>query len=700
MSEALGAFYDEVTTQKLDWVVDSSSIDLSLPQDVDALKDIHSMLDSEIILPPSSSSYMSLVEEEIAEFKQWYNVLKGEVHWDTSFALQDLKAELQWDISALGILQDYSEYQWYEEFMSLLASEGISDAEEEQLYQTINDDKSGFNRYIKFELWGELFPDVESIQSYLTEYGSMRDELADIYTLDISTLSDNDIAYIIRKTQRIWMDPVLSQNINRSDFTDFQESLIKEQSKRAADAESAEDINIEIHNEDWKKVVDKSKHLLELWSLFPDEILSHITSLSEAQNIQEYDSRFKDLIAVLSENPTLMKDSLVQAQKSENPDVLLQTRDFFRGIAASSPELSNTLAKIEIDLGLKNMGGGEVRDAQIRAYFSSSDVNMDELEVNGDVFTLGDLQVDAGTQPPRAFVVDESGKLRVGVGMPEYPNDAETLNLRREFAKRKLEINENYANTFGELKQQKLEQARFEELESKKPLTQEEAKELSELKSSEEERLAKIDELTWKIVEIKKEAAALSKEYEDKFQAVNFELKEREKEQENARFAIKLMRYLGVPVIGQSSLEQIIYEIQSRGINLDLGGSNGFSAQNIDLKSLKFGQNNIMDEEGNTRQFVEYFMRFINLMCFGDPAWWIREDGSIKGFKLSSATQITTIDDIPEPSTFVSEMYNSAGMYSAELWFNFEKARNNLWYGTQKTEKDPTDWINELLWEK
>ena len=60
--------------------------------------------------------------------------------------------------------------------------------------------------------------------------------------------------------------------------------------------------------------------------------------------------------------------------------------------------------EVELEMGLHNIANSEVREAQAMAFFGE-DIEVTDIEIDGEIYRLGDMEIDASQEPPRSFLV-------------------------------------------------------------------------------------------------------------------------------------------------------------------------------------------------------------------------------------------------------------------------------------------------------
>jgi hypothetical protein len=87
----------------------------------------------------------------------------------SEYQRNDLADEFSEDIRALNILsRDYASFTGNPEFIRLLNSNSISEREKEALYDVTVNNPEELLTYVDFDLMGEMFPDAESVQDFLS----------------------------------------------------------------------------------------------------------------------------------------------------------------------------------------------------------------------------------------------------------------------------------------------------------------------------------------------------------------------------------------------------------------------------------------------------------------------------------------------------------------------------------------------------
>jgi hypothetical protein len=87
----------------------------------------------------------------------------------SEYQRNDLAEEFGEDIRALNILsRDYASFEGHSEFINLLNSGSISEREKEALYDVVVNNPEELLAFVDLDLMGEMFPDAESVQDFLS----------------------------------------------------------------------------------------------------------------------------------------------------------------------------------------------------------------------------------------------------------------------------------------------------------------------------------------------------------------------------------------------------------------------------------------------------------------------------------------------------------------------------------------------------
>lgn len=123
------------------------------------------------------------------------------------------------------------------------------------------------------------------------------------------------------------------------------------------------------------------------------------------------------------------------------------------------------IRELELEMGLHNIANSEVREAQAMAFFGE-EVEVTDIEIDGQVYRLGDMEIDASNRPPRSFLTPPEGNYRLEIELPGMPNNAKVLAARREFTQAKLDIREEFTPLAAEYREVQGKLNRLEQLRS------------------------------------------------------------------------------------------------------------------------------------------------------------------------------------------------------------------------------------------
>lgn len=668
------------------------------------------------------SAFKKLAKQEHDELVNKYQEAKWETISVSQYQREDLIAEFGEDINGLKMLASYKSIQWYTEFMNLFSSPQISEQEREELYDLVVNEKRRIDRFIQRNLAGEMFPDSESVQDLLAQNTERIDvdEINEAIDMDVSQASESELEYLDKKIDGLisqWVSQSFeSKLINKKDEISIQmESLVttywndieetkstvekivvleeeatardeeanrveSEATAREEEARKLSEIRLVEEVKTTRLVISSMVNLIESkWlNISPDLQILLRAATSEDADITIMENAQKEVKEFLKTNPWAIRDLLSQAKSTRDISVLRQTQQFLGALAQGDPEFQNLIKQAELELGLSNMGNQwEIREAQATAYFGGKKVEVSDIEIDGQTYTLDDLEIDASDVPPRAYVLWEDG-LKLELGLPDLPSDKETLAVRRDFAQTQIELNSRLQEVSGEYKEKQGKLNRLNQLEQAKQdgerLSPEQEQELSSLKQEEKQLKEEVAALKIKIEWIYSEASNASKAFESAMSQLQFDYEKIQKQQETARFSLALMKSFWIEKIGQDRFNQIIEEVKDGQLIVDIDSPNSFDPKKINIAEWTFGE---VQWEPGGENFRENLVRFVNLMYFWNSEWktesWEQIWMNIQIFKRASE-----IDNVPgQDPSLVSNM-ESAWIITSTWDLNVDKARKNL----------------------
>lgn len=680
----------------LDWLPPpSSEADIPWAQ---SHEDILSWVQSKIEQLWLWEDTKALVEEEYQEMETALQRDRGAEIGISQYEREDLMSEFGEDLQAMSVLErDFSDAEWYKEFIALLQTDEVSDEEEEALYDIVINEREAFDEYIDFMLDGEMFPDAEELQDFLLDTSDTThdDEIQELQDIDIVSLSPEELAYVQVKIQGL-----IDSGIWKSDIRKLQEIekqvLIRQ-----------EDIKQSIVVEDEKGVIEEEKDVIKEWEKWVEEKLNNLDTVQQElqSNANEFlglydtlwiekDTDFEDIIIKLgketdtealaglvktaqdhlTDNPQLIEDLLLNA-KSKSGTTLKGVQKFLWSVAKWNDHLENTIKEFEIEHEISNMSPSEIRDRQMRAYFGGEG-NFDvwAVRIDGDTYNFGDMQVDASSKPPQAFVVWWND-LKLELGLPDLPNDVETRKARREFAQSKIALNEEFQENTEESHDIIGKLQRLQQLEdNKENLSTEDAKEYQSLKWQESVLRNRLETLEFDKEKLIVKSAKLSQNFENYLKTLTFDYNEVHEKQDRARFGMALMTSFGIERVGQDRFNQVVAEIQNGHIIVDLQSPNGFDPQKIDIAGGHFWE--VRGDPG-WENFRENLAMFVNLMYFGNTEW-NNATGEPVWLNVDVYRRASEIENIPWQDPGLASNMDASGILTSTGDLNIDLARVNL----------------------
>jgi hypothetical protein len=707
-------------------------------------EDIHTWWEWAPTLTGQSAAAQNIkrLELEVSKFCEWTDLhalaleeqdeLRAEFEWNRSKSMEmseyqrnDLAEEFGEDIRALNILsRDYASFEGHSEFINLLNSGSISEREKEALYDVVVNNPEELLAFVDLDLMGEMFPDAESVQDFLSmwqvENNVDKDEIDEVMWLSIDNMQLQDLQYLDTKIQslfdgwigtqtQLWQkllvrhqhikDRVIALNqislnskIQRDQAVSETDTEVSETKAKVSETKTkVSETNTEVNETKETTLTSMRDFIASRLTMFNEQgiILSpklkqKMKSASNPDSTKlEMRLLQKEVREFFKADPNQIKDLLTQA-RGKSPTVLRETQQFLDALAEGDPELQKIIKELELELGLGDLlDQWEIREAQATAYFGGEAGEVSDIEIDGQTYTLDDLQIDASDKPPRAYVLWEDG-LKLELGLPGIPNDSETLDARRKFAQTQIELKPKLQEVSWEYKEKegKLQRLRprLTQLEDAKKageiLSPKEESELSLLKFEKNQLEKDLAELKTQIEWIYARAAKASKAFELLMSELQFDYAKVQEQQETARFSLKLMKSFGIDRVGQDRFNQMIAEVQNGQLIVDIESPNGFDPAKIDIAAGAFGE--VQGEPGG-ENFRENLVRFTNLMYFWNPEWkneaWDQIWMNIEIFR-----RVSEIDNIPgQDPSLVSNMKSPDVNILTSIWdLNVDKARDNL----------------------
>ena len=192
--------------------------------------------------------------------------------------------------------------------------------------------------------------------------------------------------------------------------------------------------------------------------------------------------------------------------------------------------------------------------------------------------------------------------------------------------------------------------------------------------------------------------AQLKKQYEDELESAEREYKQDLADQVDsyrdmmsqkdiqAKKTLKLLKDTGFDLLPQSITDQLIAEIESGQLMLELWTP--FDPKNVDLVNGDFGEPKTL--EWSNDQFVKNLVRFMNKMI------GLKPDGTdTDGNLIWLSEESYLIGNAPHTPEEIRNMILEAGIISGAGWFNLDRARNNLSRPLSELEKDTPEPVIE-----
>ncbi len=316
--------------------------------------------------------------------------------------------------------------------------------------------------------------------------------------------------------------------------------------------------------------------------------------------------------------PWQIKNILTQAQE-KGGTVLRDTQKFLGAIAEGDTELQNMIREVELQMGLHNIANSEIREAQAMAFFGE-DVEVTDIEIDGQVYRLGDMEIDTTNKPPKSFLTSPEGNYRLEIWLPDIPNNREVIAVRREFAQEKLNIKEAFVPLTQEYKEVQWKLNRLEQLrwvdESK--LSAEQLEEKRELEQEENQLTERVEAIKSEMRGLLEEASKLSRDFEAYLKTLQFDNIGIQAQKEKARKTLNFLYEVGFTHIPQSVTDAIIHTLNdSASDRWRLGfdekvdfanGQIGFDANPGESEEIDFADK-------------ESFIAFMSQMISGEQGW-------------------------------------------------------------------------------
>ncbi len=142
---------------------------------------------------------------------------------------------------------------------------------------------------------------------------------------------------------------------------------------------------------------------------------------------------------------------------------------------------------------------------------------------------------------------------------------------------------------------------------------------------------------------------------------------------------LKVLKNTGFDLLPQSITDQLIAEIESGQLILDLGTS--FDPKNVDLANGDFWEPKTL--ENSDDHFVKNLVRFMNKLI------GLKPDGTDSdGNLVWLSEEVYLIGNAPHTPEEIRNMIMEAGVISEAGWFNLDRARNNLKRPLSELEAD------------
>ncbi len=494
--------------------------------------------------------------------------------WGTSLESSYRDAELDEDIRAIELLQDYADYPWYDAALRLLASSEVSDAQREALYDILANNGSIFQKLIDKKFWGEMFHNKDQLNQLLTQFlrHTHRDEIEAVFAYNPEEMTLSELEFAQWRVKALLSDAHISPRYREQLEEKYRliQEIISSIQRTSTDNKNKQ-IHMEIsttiwenwvisEQRDWEKLwVQESKKEVEqqIWELqaFSEFLTFHnfpispvlqnsFASMSVDMALEDIRELRDTIISELrANNGAILRDILLHAQ-SLWKTVLDQTREFLRWFAQYDSELWDMIDDIEAQLTLLENSSAQIQDLQIIRFFGD---NSDASEIihNGDILILDDMQVDTSGTSAQAYIVWQDG-LRLPIELPEFPNKQEIQDTQRTYSTQQRELQQTFQQLTRDYQNIIDVENRLIALESLSERSPEEQEELDELRHQETQREILKTTLESSIADIESEALRITREFEWFLRNINFDQVELEQRKQRVRSSLSFIEDLGV----------------------------------------------------------------------------------------------------------------------------------------------------------
>ncbi len=665
-------------TQDLDRETKSEYLDVE-----DLLKDIQDKL--------SNKDLSDLAKKELEEFKtrlkeaqEWYKKEKQDIieTWkterqdiseksDDNYIKQDLLDEFQDDLKALDIIEErFKNYKWYNEFITLLKSNDLSEQQKEDIYYLFLNNLSDIIGMLRWVLPTNK-EQINILLDRFSDYIQNQEEKDFKELMDLKDKIDDfsieNLIYTKSKLERYkdkWKEvKLMIKDIDILLDIKKEEIVSKEQEMGAKRKEmEIKRKEMEIKRKEIETTNKKIKELKYVIAMTPNlltkEFIKQDTTLSnlliklEDKTLDEKaQTEITKEIANYLKTPWVLANLLKQAKQLWKKEYK-EFYDFALNIANVSwdDSLKQILSDYPSSINYIDLPRWEIKRFELEQYFSW---DLSKVTTNWDKYFLDDEMLDYSKKPPTHFIFNKDTLYKLKI------EDNQSIEIQRKATKMKEVYNKMY-------------KSKVEELQIK-----DENKRLSSLLTNESE-LSKIAKNQWKdILTIKleiqkkiqdnknriKELQKTYKKLKDEYISLSDDTESEEWKAEKRKI-LEFLHNSCFDVIPQEFTDKLINEIK---LNSLVVSWLKLDPNRIDIANGNFGE---AESEDNPTKWQENLIDFLNKMIY----WEINPKESI----IKKSSLIWPLSWNIDPEDFKSLLIKKWIMWESWFYFNIEKARENL----------------------